>query len=275
MKLLLLVLGLILTFHLHGQKRPVEGEFKETYQNGQLKIHGFYKQGKADSIWTFYFADGKVFKTGKYKDCAYDLGYIKMVQHVIDREWHERGIETGTWKIYHPNGALRTEYHSVCGTKTGLIKVFDEKGHLKSESFYSNGEVQFEKDFFDNGLISQVAAYSYYNWEIEEDGNYYQHFLKTVSVFYDTGELEVSYTEYKGVFQGQYKMFGKNGFLQYEVNYDKGKENGIERVYYDNGFRRSETEYKMGNKHGQSVTYGEDGTIAKKQTWENGVLKTN
>jgi antitoxin component YwqK of YwqJK toxin-antitoxin module len=274
MKFRFLILGLLFTFHLRGQQRPTDGEYKEIYQNGELKIQGFYKQGNADSIWTFYFADGKVFKTGTYNDCSYDLGYIKMIPQGIDNEWHERGVENGIWKIYHPNGKLKTEYNSVCGTKTGLIKIFDDKGHLKSESFYSNGEIQIEKEFFDNGLISQMAAYSYTDWEIEEDGNYYRSFRKTVSVFYDTGELEISYTDFKGVFQGQYKMFRKNGFLQYEVNYDKGEENGIERLYYENGLRHSETEYKMGKKHGQSLTYSTDGKIVKKQIWENGVLKT-
>lgn len=93
--------------------RSTDGEFSETYPNGQLKIKGLYKNGKADSTWTFYFSDGKIFKTGNYKDCSYDLGYIKILGRAIDYEWHERGIENGTWKIYHKNGVLKTEYKSV------------------------------------------------------------------------------------------------------------------------------------------------------------------
>ena len=94
-----------------------------------------------------------------------------------------------------------------------------------------------------------------------------------MSVFFDTGELEISYTDHKGVFEGPYKMFQKNGLLRYEVNYTNGEQNGIEHVYYESGLRRLETGYKMGRKHGQSFTYSEDGKIVKRQIWENGVLK--
>lgn len=261
-----------MTFNLRGQKRPADGEFKETYSNGQLRIHGFYKKGKADSTWTFYLADGKLFKTGTYSDCVYDLGYIKILQQAFDFEWHERGVENGTWKIYHPNEVLKTEYQSICGTKTGLIKVFHDKGHLERESFYSNGELQFEKEFFDTGVVSKYSTFSYYNIR---KGNKYnsRHFKATVSVFYATGELEELYHEDKYEFQGEYKKYWKNGFLQYEASYNNGDEDGLVKEYYENGLRESETEYKMGKKHGQSFLYARDGKVIKKQTWGNGVLK--
>ena len=185
MRLSFIIIGLLLSFHLRGQQRPTDGEFKETYSNGQLRIHGFYRNGKADSTWTFYFADGKLFKTGTYKDCSYDLGYIKIFQSASHYEWHERGIENGNWKIYHPNGILKTEYQSICGIKTGLIKVFNEKGHLETESFYSNGELQFEKEFYDTGVVSKYTTFNYYN--IKGDDKYTsRHFMTTVSVFMTT-----------------------------------------------------------------------------------------
>lgn len=269
MRLGFIIIGLLFTFQLSGQNRQADGEFKETYPNGQLKSHGFYKRGKADSTWIFYFEDGKIFKTGNYKDCIYDLGYIKIELLGIER--HERGIENGTWKIYHPNGVLKTEYQSICGIKTGLIKAFNDKGHIKTESFYSNGELQFEKNFFDTGIVSKYSTFNYYT--IKDGNNYLKHFKTTVSVFYDSGELKELYQEDNFELQGEYKKFWKNGYLQYEATYENGSEDGIVREFYDNGLKESETEYKEGTKHGQSFLHSREGKIIKKQTWDNGVLK--
>ena len=272
MRLSFIIIGLLLTFHLRGQQRPADGEFKEKYSNGQLRIQGFYKNGKADSTWRFYFADGKLFKTGTYRDCFYDLGYIKILRQAIDYEWHEKGIENGTWKIYYPNGVLRTQYKSVCGTKIGLVEIFNDKGRLENESFYSNGELQFAKEFFDTRVVSKYSTFNYYDIKENEKHNS-RYFMNTVSVFYDTGELEELYHEDKNELTGEYKKFWKNGFLQYEATFDNGDEDGIVREYYDNGLRESETEYKKGKKHGQSFLYSRDGKITDKQTWDNGVLK--
>lgn len=269
MRLGFIIISLLFTFQLSGQNHQADGEFKETYPNGQLKSHGFYKRGKADSTWTFYFEDGKIFKTGNYKDCIYDLGYIKIELLGIDRR--ERGIENGTWKIYHPNGVLKTEYQSICGIKTGLIKAFNDKGHIKTESFYSNGELQFEKNFFETGIVSEYSTFNYYT--IKDGNNYLKLFKTTVSVFYDTGELKELYQEDNFEFQGEYKKFWKNGYLQYEATYENGSEDGIVSEFYDNGLKESETEYKEGTKHGQSFLYSREGKIIKKQTWDNGVLK--
>lgn len=271
MRLGFIIIGLLLTFQVSGQKRQADGEFKETYSNGRLKSHGFYKKGKADSTWTFYFEDGKIYKTGNYKDCIYDLGYVKIELLGIGHDWNERGIENGTWKIYHPNGILKTEYQTICGIKTGLVKVFDDKDRLKTESFYSNGELQFEREFFDTGVVSKYSTFNYYT--IKDGKNYLKHFKTNVSVFYDTGELEELYQEDNFEFHGEYKKFWKNGYIQYEATYENGYKEGIEREYYDNGLRKSETEYKEGAKHGQSFLYSREGKIIKKQNWDEGVLK--
>lgn len=143
---------------------------------------------------------------------------------------------------------------------------------MKTESFYANGELQFERELFDNGVVSKYSTFSYY--DIKENEKHNSRYSKPiVSVFYDTGELEELYAEDKNEFQGEYKKFWKNGFLQYEATYDQGDEDGIVREYYDNGLRESETEYKKGKKHGQSFLYSRDGKIIKKEIWDNGVLK--
>jgi uncharacterized protein len=272
MRFSIVIVCLLCSFHILGQQSLIDGAFKETYSNGQLKITGFYNGGKADSTWTFYFPDGKIYKTGKYRDCYYDLSYIKILRQVIDYEWHERGVEDGIWKIYHQNGILKSEYKSVCGTKTGIVRVFNDKKDLETESFYSNGEIQCEKEFFEKGIVSKYSTFTYYNLKENEKHNS-RHFIATVSIFYITGELQELYHEEKNELQGEYKKFWQNGFLQYEATFENGVEEGIVKEYYDNGLRESETVYKNGEKHGKSFLYSKDGKVINTETWDNGILK--
>ncbi|KOY86274.1 hypothetical protein AD998_09055 [bacterium 336/3] len=271
-----LILSTIFLLHIstYGQNPIKDGEYKEFYPNGNLKMQGFYKNRKADSTWIFYFSDGKIFKTGNYKDCLYNLGYIKALISVpYDYKWHEKGRENGLWKIYYPNGLLQTEYQIICGTKVGLEKRFDTTGRIIEESFYSNGNLLSQKEFHQNGALFRHSLFSYYSVKERKKGNYYLTFSKTaVSEFYENGSLEkIYYEDDKGYF-GEYKEFWENGFLQREANYKQGEENGVVKEFYENGFLESETEYKMGKKHGKSFLLNPDGEVREKQIWKNGVL---
>jgi antitoxin component YwqK of YwqJK toxin-antitoxin module len=271
MKISIVFILTCLTLNTYSQKEIIDGEFKEFYPNEQLKADGFYKNGKADSVWTFYYDNGNIYKTGTYKECTYNLGYIEVLKQAIDFEWHEKGVENGIWKTYHLNGKLKSEYFSICGSKSGLEKKYDDKGYLEMENFYSNGEIQFSKEYYINGKILEYITYSYYDIKESEKHNI-RHCKTTTSVFYENGELEELYHDDDYDFHGEYKSFWKNGFLQRQAFYENGDEEGVVKEFYDNGFLESETEYKKGKKHGYEIIYSRTSQIIKKQKWENGEL---
>lgn len=45
-----------------------EGEYKKWYSNGQLYIHGFYKNGKTNGEYKMWWSDGKIWHHQLHKD---------------------------------------------------------------------------------------------------------------------------------------------------------------------------------------------------------------
>jgi antitoxin component YwqK of YwqJK toxin-antitoxin module len=46
----------------------LDGEIKEFYSNGKLKLEGFYLDGKKNGEWREYNEDGKLLKVIRWKD---------------------------------------------------------------------------------------------------------------------------------------------------------------------------------------------------------------
>jgi|GEM_PF-4952045 len=272
-KFFFLFLLLFIALNIAAQVLPRDREFNGIDPLSRAKIHGFYKNGHPDSVWTFYNQDGTIWKKGTYKQCSFDLGYFKVISTKRKINWLEPGVEHGRWEIYHPNGKVKIQYNMKCGLKSGPEKHFDANGVLLSEVVYVNNEIVLTKRFHDNGTLWELKTYFHGRWEREEDGDYYQRLENSVVRFYDTGELELSYSERSGVFHGLYRMFGKDGTLLYEAFYEDGEMHGKELVCYENGMRRTETDYNLGKKSGQSVSYSPDGNVIKVQIWDNGILR--
>jgi antitoxin component YwqK of YwqJK toxin-antitoxin module len=68
---------------------PKNGEWKEYYENGQLKIVGFYKDGKQEGEWKEYHENGQLKSVGSFKN----------------------GRQEGEWKAYDENGQLKVIIH--------------------------------------------------------------------------------------------------------------------------------------------------------------------
>ncbi len=51
---------------LKSDKSIRHGNYKKTYQNGSVKVNGYYKQGVKDSIWDFFDYDGELVQKFDY-----------------------------------------------------------------------------------------------------------------------------------------------------------------------------------------------------------------
>jgi antitoxin component YwqK of YwqJK toxin-antitoxin module len=63
------------------------GKIEERYENGKLKMEGWFLEGKKDEVWTWYYENGKVSKEKRYLD-----GKL----NGLSKEWNENGQLTRT-----------------------------------------------------------------------------------------------------------------------------------------------------------------------------------
>jgi len=117
--------------------------------------------------------------------------------------------------------------------------------------------------------------------------------------YFETGELQTTETYVKGIFNGAYKIYHKNGKVKFEGNYtngvlmgqckgfyddgqlkeivafDKNEENGPFEEYHPNGKIKAKGTYLNGdNEHGLLEIFDEKGELIKKMQCEKGVCRT-
>ena len=143
------------------------GTHLEYYKNGRVSRKGFFNYGKEDSVWTFYYEDGKkkaienfmkgkkwgtnkyYFKSGKiaqvtkYENDLSDSVWTAYYENgnVKSKETFELGKKEGEWIYYYENGQKKRECHNVDlvfgnSYEKGLCKEWNERGELIYEGIY-------------------------------------------------------------------------------------------------------------------------------------------
>jgi hypothetical protein len=146
-----------------------EGQIKTFYENGSLKEIGIYKHGKRDSIWCFFYKNGKIEKKISYKnDIPRLVEYYKKNGKPIFTDGN--GEYEG--KCNANSCVLRTIKGKV---KDGLMvdrwKIFID--NTVSTEVFENGKFIRGKDdhnytYENNGLISLTGIPYYENISLLE-----------------------------------------------------------------------------------------------------------
>lgn len=127
------------------------------YLSGELRAVGSVKDNCWDGDIKYYFPDGKIEQTERYKNCQlngkrtvyFNDGSIKLSGYFVkdDRE--------GDWYENFPNGATKYKGTYRLGKRIGLWKEYNEKGKLIEGEVYDEGEIVPAKDF-----VSRVISYT-------------------------------------------------------------------------------------------------------------------
>ncbi len=89
------------------------------YQNGEIKIHGYFDQaGKRKGVWEYYYDNGKL-----WSRCSYT-----------------NGIKNGKSEVWYENGQKRYEGEYSNDRQVGAWKFWDEKGNQVHKKDYSKAE---------------------------------------------------------------------------------------------------------------------------------------
>jgi antitoxin component YwqK of YwqJK toxin-antitoxin module len=114
------------------------GEYSESYSNGNPRMIMNLKNGNLDGQTFIYFENGLLKETRSYAKGKFDGTWITYNENglkiaeanYLDNKKH------GKWYIWDSNGKIRYEMNYLHGKKTGKWLEWDENGKLvKEQSF--------------------------------------------------------------------------------------------------------------------------------------------
>lgn len=124
----------------------------------------------------------------------------------------ENSRKTGIWKMFYPNGKIKSEITYVANRPKGYAKMYYENGNLQEEGIWENGRwTGSYKSYHDNG-----------------------------QTFYD-----FNYTQF-GKRSGEQTYYYENGQVMMKGTMQDGKETGVWEEYYENGDLRAKKSFNDG-----------------------------
>ena len=139
----LLAMGSFVT---EGDKLLQDGKWVAKYENGKLKLTGYYQQGLPVGTWQEFYDNGKAKMISNYAVIKDDRGKIS-------------SCLSGTFEEFHNNGKLKTEgfYAAVLTTATDSVEVEDPVTNVKVYSIDKSTTYKPEKtghweNYDENGI---------------------------------------------------------------------------------------------------------------------------
>jgi uncharacterized protein len=284
-----------------------QGEWKEFYPSGIIriekaykddKLHGYYKEydEKGNLTLTMLYENGSIVKSNvedqpdieiknRYDQngkLIYSGPYRNSVPVGIHREYGSDGKITNS-KIYNDNGVLVSEgIVNEQGEKTGKWADFFPTGKVMAEGqytenrrsglwkFYNTGERVEQTGYFKNDRPDGIWKWYFDNGSLLREEEYFQ------------GKRDGAYTEYSKsgeiIAQGQYSDGERNGEWKFmslsnteEGKYISGLKDGAWKSYYHDGKVRFKGSYSQGNAEGPHSYYYENGKLKEERYYAGGL----
>lgn len=199
-----------------GQK---QGNWKEYYDEGNLKSEGNYVDNLKDGYWQYYYSNGNVEERGKYIMGAPDSTWFWYYSDgkLLRKEQFYNGLPDGLLTEYDKEENIITQGDYLEGKKEGLwtYHVGDTKDDVEFvedlrngwwRSYYSGGELRFEGKFVDDNPNGEHTWY-WYNGKIKKQGKYVM-----------------------GRKNGDWKKYDENGVILISIFYSGGKEIKVDGI---------------------------------------------
>lgn len=159
----------------NGEKNGMEETY---YQNGNRKYIGFYKNGKQDSLWTWYSAENKIESKGYWQDNKAFKEHLK---------YYADGIHVKEYLYYDLNGNLLYKNNYTNDGK--LVKeegnyipmIIADKYSLKiGEIFVGKIYVVNPPHFKSTKVMSKIIGVSTNNQNLTKKNDYYLYEEKVI-----------------------------------------------------------------------------------------------
>ena len=287
-----------------------QGHWKFFWENGNLKLDGYYQNDKKSGFFKHYDKDGNFSQIEKWENdiLIEDALQTKQLDRKVDYHpngkiktvaYFYKGVPDGVRREYSPDGVVVNSYMfrqgiligegivDDDGQKQGDWKEFYETGELRAAGKYLNSKpVGRWKYYFESGKIEITGDYTRKGQKDGEWMWYYpnQNILSVEN--YAEGELEgESFTltlEGDTIERGLYvdgledgKWIYVNDSVLVEGTYNLGKREGVWKTYYPNGKLKRSEPYHDNELDGKSVFYWENSVKKAEYTYVHGLLNGN
>lgn len=121
------------------------GEYKEFYDNGNLKVIGKMKDGIHEGKWMYYYEDGSLegeadFTNGEGDYTGYyQNGKIKMKGKI------KNGKNVGNWELYKEDGSVAGYYRPIYEDDKPVFKVGDQTTAVEAQGDYMKPDYKYKK----------------------------------------------------------------------------------------------------------------------------------
>jgi len=291
-----------------GEAPIPNGKYIEYYKNGQIKVQGYYKEGKRDGEFKAFlrnsknagsviYKDGKIIKSTLINNMKDNASFSILTD--INSSSNSHKIVTDEF----PNGLLKQYFtFNKDGLLDGESRQYYEEGEIKSVSsfknniangtfisYYQNGNIK-EKHTYKNGNEEGEGIFYYENGKIEEkyfmkngklDGEAINYFedgkIKNKAIFKDGVILEEEVYKDNEVRKNTFK----NGEIVKQDIYSKNKILKAKKLLLENGKMKIISYYENGNKEeevfvinelldGEALVYYPNGKLREKDFFKNG-----
>jgi antitoxin component YwqK of YwqJK toxin-antitoxin module len=227
--------------YLEVKKGKPSGAYREFFDDGTVRKVIFYKSGKVTGdFWPDRQLKRKEFKRGPHTVIEwYYPGGTLQKRYVKDKE----GYAAEPVRVYHENGELAEEVHTVGGEKCGpWLKFFDD-GSPQLQAEYASGEKLIVRN-----------AWTADRTQVVKDGT---------GVFHDDGrEIDV-----------YYKLFFESNW-SHDQELKDGIPHGKTTTYHD-GVLWGVSFYANGVQEGESTTYWDNGRVRSVANFVGGKVVTS
>ena len=245
---------------------PIQNEkYIEYYKNGQIKVQGYYKEGKRDGEFKAFLRNGKSAGSVIYKDG-------KIIKSTLINSMKDNAsfsILTDINSSSNSHEVVTDEFSN------GLLKqyfTFNKKGLLDGESrqYYEEGDIKSISPFKNNVADGTFISY-YQNGNIKEKHTYKNGNEEGEGIFYyENGKLEEKYFMKNGKLDGEAINYFEDGKIKNKAIFKDGV-TLEEEIYKDNEIRKNT--FKNGEIVQQDIYSKNKILKAKKFLLENGKMK--
>jgi uncharacterized protein len=211
------------------------GPWKYFYDDGKLRMEGYYKHGLESGYFKEYDKNGNLLTAAKFADGVKLEDVAELVKLDVRKD-------------YYPDGKVKVAAtYNKEGKMEGVRREYAEDGSVEKSYIFRNGIMIGE------GIVTEKG---------ERDGFWKEYF--------DDGKLRAQGKFKKDMKEGLWTYYHPNGNVEQEGTYFNGKPEGEWRWYYPDGQTLREENYFNGLEDGDMTEYDEEGNVLTKGKYIEG-----
>ena len=291
-----------------GEAPIQNGKYIEYYKNGQIKVQGYYKEGKRDGEFKAFLRNGKsagsvIYKDGKIikstlinsmKDNASfsiltDINSSSNSHEVVTDEFsngllkqyftfNKKGLLDGESRQYYEEGDIKSISPFKNNVADGVFISYYQNGNMKEKHAYKNGNEEGEGIFYyENGKLEE--KYFMKNGKLDGEAiNYFEDGkIRNKAIYKDDIILEEEVHENNEIKKNTFK----NGEIVQQDIYSKNKKLKAKKFFLENGKMKIISYHENGSKQeevfvinelfdGEALAYYPSGKLKEKDFFKNG-----